>query len=146
MGTGALWWSSLEYCESRSIGNYTDLWVVDYMHGVCAKDCDPTLGPPCIDHTDYSLEMFGTAEECCSTKLGWTNTAACAAESNTGSSSGVTSGLYYADATSGSCLKDCPEDQEFGCTPVPPPIELYASIEECCDQGLNWVNEGFCVT
>ena len=55
-----------------------------------AKDCDPALGSPCIDHSDYNLEMFDTAEECCSTKLGWIDTTACAAESNAGSSSNVT--------------------------------------------------------
>ena len=54
---------------------------------------------------------------------------------------------YWADWTSGSCLKDCcPGDADGECTVVPPPIDLYDSIEGCCVLGLNGVTFDFCTS
>ena len=55
---------------------------------------------------------------------------------------------FFVDYSSGSCFKDaapCP-DEVFTCKKVPPPIQTYKSIEECCEQGQSWVDFGFCTS
>ena len=82
--------------------------------------------------------MYDTIEQCCGI-LSWVELDAC-----TGTSTNGTSDKYWAEYTSGSCKKDCPEGEGFGCMPVPPPIRLYGTIDDCCNQGMNWVNTNFC--
>ena len=145
-------WVNLDYCSSRSIGNYTGLWVVDYDSETCAQDCDPELGSSCksTPHNDHSAMMFSSAEECCRERLGWILIDVCTSQSKieTGDSTAESNptNLYYIDWAEGRCLKDCPPDQEFGCEPVPPPIALYDSIGQCCDAAGDSVNDEFCAT
>ena len=106
------------------------------------QDCDPALGPPCKDpeHTDRGAPMYDTVEQCCG-RLSWVDFDTC-----TGTSTDGTSDKYWAEYTSGSCKKDCPEGEEAGCKPVPPPIGLFDSIDACCSEGMNWVNNDFCTS
>ena len=109
------------------------------------KDCDPSLGPPCSDseHDDQSAPIFTTSQECCDTSLGWVDVDACASTSEGGFSN-----KFFVDYPTGSCFKDasqCP-GEGFTCEKVPPSVDVYESIEECCEQGQSWVNLGFCTS
>lgn len=55
---------------------------------------------------------------------------------------------FFVDYFTGSCFKDaapCP-GEVFTCEKVPPPIQTYKSIENCCEQGQSWVDFGFCTS
>ena len=109
------------------------------------KDCDPSLGPPCSDpeHDDQSAPIFDTSQECCDTSLGWVDADACASTSVSGFSN-----KFFVDYPTGSCFKDAPPcpGEGFTCEKVPPPVDVYDSIEECCQQGQSWVNLDFCTS
>lgn len=54
---------------------------------------------------------------------------------------------YWADYTTGSCIKDCcPGDEGEECWSAPPPIMLWPSIEACCREGIFGVNYDFCTS
>lgn len=51
---------------------------------------------------------------------------------------------YFADYLTGTCLQDCdPASSTGDCSPVPPPIVLYDSIETCCEM-MPWVDVNYC--
>lgn len=143
-------WVDFGFCTSRSIGGYTNGWVVDYMAEKCVKDCDPSLGPPCSDpeHDDQSAPIFTTVRECCDTSLGWVDADACESTSDNDEPVGEFSNQFFVNYPTGSCFKDaepCP-GEGFTCEKVPPPVDVYESVEECCKQGQSWVDFGFCTS
>jgi len=146
-------WVNFDYCTSRSVGEYSNGWVVDYKHEKCAKDCNPDEGPHCSDpgHNDLSATIFVTPQECCGALLGWVDLDSCVAYSendesgNGGEGSLEPSNKFFADYQSGSCLQEC-EPGPFGCAIVPPPIALYDTIEACCAVGQSWVNFDYCTS
>merc|ERR1712176_16876 len=167
-------WVDFGFCTSRSVGDYTNGWVVDYRAEKCMKDCDPALGPPCSnsEHNDQSAPIFDTAKDCCDTSLSWVDADVCTSlscsrgpaptstssssssaislSSSTSSSADGTgrSGKYFADYNSGSCFKDaapCAEDP-VTCAEAPPPVQLYDSIADCCKRGQSWINFDFCTS
>merc|ERR1712194_418483 len=144
----ALWWVDHRYCTSRSVGNYTDGWVVDYQNAKCAKDCYSSDGPPCseIGHDDASAPIYDTVEACCD-RIDWIGTSSCvaASEDNSTGSSVIPLSQFFPDYASSSCLKDC-EPGPFGCMPVPPPVALYDSIDACCSTAMWWVDHSYCTS
>ena len=107
------------------------------------KDCGPDATLPCLEkvHTSPSATIYDSPEECCDAHIGWMDRDNCVILSE---SDGTGTDLYWRDWSSGSCKKDCePNDDEFGCKRVPPPIALYESIDVCCSN-LGTVNPEFC--
>jgi len=72
-------WIDFGYCTSRSVGDYTNGWVVDYSIEKCVKDCNPDDGPPCArtEHSDGSAPIYASVEECCA-RLDWIDANICA--------------------------------------------------------------------
>ena len=64
-----------ELCAARSTSSYTNKYYVDYSNTKCSKHSEGEDGP-----VNLSVELFGTAELCCSAKLSWSKT--CVAESS----------------------------------------------------------------
>lgn len=78
----AISWASLDFCTSRTNGQYSNKWyVADYSTQKCAKDC-AAGGPSCVPGTDASATLYTTALECCQAKLGWLDAGECDAMSN----------------------------------------------------------------
>jgi len=141
-------WVDYSYCTSRSIGSYTDGWVVDFLNEKCIKDCDPTNGPPCyeIGSRDTSASIYDTVQTCCD-RLNWISNSACvsASETSLAGSPVLATNQFFADYSSSSCLQDC-EPGSFGCAVVPPPAALYDSIDACCSVGMGWVDYRYCMS
>jgi len=152
-------WVNVEYCISRSTGDYSNGWVVHWgdENEKCVKDCNPLDGPPCSnpEHKDGSAPIYYSVEECCA-RLNWIDNDVCVGDSERGGdgNSGHNppnqpdhelSNKFWADYESGSCKQDC-EPGPFGCEPVPPPIALYDSIAICCAMGQSWVNVEYCTS
>jgi len=82
-------WVDSKYCNSRSNGEYSNGWIISSDYGKCAKDCDPTGGPPCsgsdLQHHKFSDTIFDTPNECCRT-LSWIDLDSCVTASQTGAS------------------------------------------------------------
>lgn len=73
-------WVFPGYCMSRSFGSYTNGWFPDYATEKCAKDCDPSTGAPCKDHSVFSTTIYNSPEECCET-FGWVDGVTCVSRS-----------------------------------------------------------------
>jgi len=103
-------WVDFGFCTSRSVGDYTNGWVVDYRAEKCMKDCDPALGPPCSnsEHNDQSAPIFDTAKDCCDTSLSWVDADVCTSLSGsrgpapTSTSSSSSSAISLSSSTSSS--------------------------------------------
>jgi hypothetical protein len=134
----------LDSCVARSEmqSSYTDKYYADWMNNKCVKDCDPEIDPACEGNRPYSIiALHDTAEACCEAHFFWIETDSCVADSN-----GIVlppSNKYFADYASGSCLRDC--DSGFGCGDVPPPINVYDTVEECC-ASQNWIDPLYCTS
>jgi len=87
----SLGWIEYKYCASRSVGKYSDGWVVDYQNAKCgesAKNRGPAGGPPCseTDHDDASASIYDTVEACCD-RIDLISTNSCVTVSGGGSTS-----------------------------------------------------------
>jgi len=140
-------WVDLAYCTSRSIHELSDGWVVDYTHNKCAKDCDPADGPPCADsiHQDLSTKIFATPEECCSTMFTWLNLDSCVADSQ--NIARYTDKFYVDWLTGFKCAKDCDPTAGLPCmgNPTSSSLQLFDTIETCCEGSLGWIGVDQCV-
>ena len=90
------------------------------------------------------LELYPTFHVCCDTHLWWQGDCSAFDENGQGGTP-KHSNQYFADFDSGSCLRDC-EPGPFGCASVPPPIEVYETIEACCSIAQTWVDIDFCMS
>merc|ERR1719253_755589 len=143
-----IWWVDYGYCTSRSVGNYTNGWIVDFESEKCIKDCDPADGAPCteLEQEFLHFHIYDTVAACCG-RLDWIDSDECASisDGNAAGSLALPSNQFYADYASGSCQRDC-EPGPFGCALVPPPVALYDSIEACCSVGQGWVDYRYCTS
>ena len=98
-------------------------------------DCNPADGPPCAatEHTDVSARIFGTADECCGTLLGWLDLDECVADSKYGSP--PLSGMWYVIWGYGDarCVNEC-DGPDANCGGKASDYkELYGTFKECCE-------------
>jgi len=132
------------YCTSRSNNKYTNGWVVDFTNEKCIQDCDPAAGYPCSEHNNHEAKIYSTTDECCQ-RLGWVDRDLCQAKSLSNSLSIGRSNKYFADYATGRCFQDCDPALD-GCALVPPPVNVYPTIEVCCSKGLSWVEDSYCTS
>lgn len=139
-------WVDLAYCESRSIEDLTDGWVVDYTNMKCVQDCDPDEGPPCAEtiHADPYTPIFLTPEECCEGMFSWIDPETCLADSQ-----GVAtySDKFYVDYSKGFlCSQDCDAVGGLPCGGNPEPyLQRYDTARDCCEGSLGWLDVDRCV-
>ncbi|KAL7538162.1 hypothetical protein ACHAXR_008330 [Thalassiosira sp. AJA248-18] len=101
----------------------------------------------CLNDGNQSLEIvnlglvYSSLDSCCTQHYSWVYEA-CMGEG--GEPVGHTN-KYFSDYGSGSCLQDCPPGPDR-CATVPPPVNLYDSIESCCSIGQQWVDYLFCTS
>ena len=110
------------------------------------KDCDPSNGPPCSEHSDLSAKIFSDAGECCETLLGWVRFEWCVAnsENETPSSSGKWF-VEYAIGGDPKCVKECDDPEDADCRGLAEEYqELYDSFDECCKFHLWWIPDSPC--
>jgi len=134
-----------DLCEARSVGNYTNLYYMDYTTegDKCTKDCDPASADPACGGSpgDLSVKLFADATSCCSEKLGWADQAQCVAESNGVAYNGTES--YYIDWSVTKCAKDCEGAAPCGGL-ADKWMTTYASAADCCAV-LKWVDPNECL-
>lgn len=109
------------------------LWYPVWYEDTCKNDGNY---PQYMELHDYWL--YSTPERCCQQHFGWAYEECL----NEGQPLKNTN-KYFADYDSGSCLRDC--DSGFGCEDVPPPINVYDTIGECC-ASQTWIDPQFCST
>ena len=99
--------------------------------GTCKRDGNHPA------YMERNAWLFSDLETCCSMHFSW------AFDVCVNGGEKRHTDKFFADFQSGSCLQDC----EYGddCSTVPPPINLYSSIEACCDT-QSWVDPVFCST
>jgi len=153
-------WVDFRYCTSRSVGNYTNGWIVDIQNEKCTKDCDPTWGPPCheVDKEDIPTHIYDTVDTCCG-KLDWIDTSVCVSVSEESPTrikhvneqvlevahqQNPDTGMYYPDWAfhSGTCLEDGNEPFHMKTNPN---VWLFKSLEECCDRYYSGWNKNTCI-
>ena len=94
-------------------------------------------------HTEYSLTIYATPEECCQKMFGWLNTDICVAMSN---GAAHFSDQWYVDWVSMKCVKDCDPNDGMPCGGSPAiSVTLYESAELCCKNKLFWIGTNNCV-
>ena len=122
-------WVNMNFCTSRSAGEVTDLWVVDYQSARCGEStsastccafmlfmciqCDSSISitgshdtvQDSTSNRDKNAAMFTSPEQCCNARLSWVVLSTCVG------SSGV-SGIPVP-------MLDSPDDFEGGDIPVP---------------------------
>jgi hypothetical protein len=97
-------WINLKWCESRADPTFsytaitspstgawgTGLWYVNYVDGVCRRDCFKSATLAANAGCDFSLTgstpYYTSAADCCKSALAWTDKVAC----ENGSGSGLT--------------------------------------------------------
>jgi len=139
-------WVDLAYCESRSVGDLTEGWVVDWTNMKCVQDCDPDEGPPCAEsiHADKWATIFETPEECCETSFTWVDTDACVADSE-----GIAqyTDKFYIDTIAGfKCAQDCDIANGLPCMGNPESyLQRFDTAADCCNGGLGWLDTDRCI-
>ena len=115
--------------------------VLPWLSSSPVKDCNPADGPPCsqTEHKDLSIPIYDTLEKCCD-RLNWIDIDVC-----TSFSEGRSRG-FFADPSSGSCLQECDPGASDCASSVPPPLNLYDSIDACCSEGQWWVEYKYCTS
>jgi len=139
-------WVDLAYCTSRSVGDLTEGWVVDWTNMKCVKDCDPDEGPPCAEsiHADKWATIFETPEECCETTFTWVETNACVADAE---GIGSFTDKFYIDTIAGfKCAQDCDIANGLPCMGNPEAyLQRFDTAADCCNGGLGWLDTDKCV-
>ena len=135
--------STQEFCESRSIGEVTNLWFrVTQPNELCVKDCDPTspgAQPECQEVPSMSTPLYSNIETCCA---GRDEPEYCDTMSN-----GEYSNKYYYDTSKMRCSQSCigalPCSGQF---PKDSSTILYDDLETCCSEKLSWIRNDVCVS
>ncbi len=168
-------WVSSELCNSKSSGNPTNKYYVDYSSGdtKCSKDCDGALGNGmCRPLTDFSVQLFNTAEECCGAKVSWRSANECIADTENIPAVGTDD--WYIDwklqkvccfgpvlcwcagllhlaisltyfRSSFQCVKNCSKNNGTSCGGIAQRWDvLYTTSALCCGT-LRWVDSDECV-
>lgn len=154
---GKLSWVQEDFCKTRSDpttygnaqGAYTDKWYVDYDDHACKKDCG-TSDPAC-KQLESSTQLYASAADCCSAKLGWIDSSTCATISTTGAAIATSTGTskWYADyANTKRCVLDCAASSTSpncgGVVANTAGVSLYDNAKECCNQKFGWYDEDLC--
>ncbi len=96
-------WIDVELCSARSTKTSLEKYWADKSDSKCRKDSEaPT--------TDLSVQIYDTAEECCTSGIFWLSKDACLAASDIVFDSGTEaagSNKFYVDWIKGQCVKDC---------------------------------------
>mmetsp|Transcript_6630 Transcript_6630/g.8769 ORF Transcript_6630/g.8769 Transcript_6630/m.8769 type:complete len:304 (+) Transcript_6630:2-913(+) len=148
-------WVDHKYCVSRSYGNYSNGWIVDYSQEICVKDCNPADGLPCANPQgrDPSDKIYDSAKECCE-RLDWVETSSCLGAAQTVSLGEIQSAdtqiaytlkwyVVYHDTEDPECLQDCASGPDCGGHPEYHD-DLYQSFNECCQNHLWWIEDSPC--
>jgi len=160
-------WINLNWCVSRADPTFsytastspstgawgTGLWYVNYVDGVCRRDCFKNPSVTANAGCDFSLTgstpYYTSAADCCKTALAWTDKTAC----ETGSTSGqtittvATSQWYVSYNSDRPCKKDCAvsgSDVQCGGIVAKTGVRMYASETECCKNAYSWMNQDLC--
>jgi len=150
-------WVQKDFCKTRSdpatygdaAGAYTNMWYVDYDSKACKKDCGSS--DPACGKLDATTQLYATAADCCSAKLGWIDSDTCATISTTGVEAAASTGTlkWYADyASTKRCVTDCPSSGSSstcgGVVANTAGVSFYDNAKECCDQKFGWYDEDLC--
>jgi hypothetical protein len=140
-------WIDNEFCVTMGTGTYTNKFYVDYADKACKQHC-ATGTNNCGGHpSDKSIQMFGSAADCCSNKLSYLNKDLCISKSETGTESAAAgSSKWYVDWSISKCAKDCPTGSDAECGGLAETWENadYSSWKACCDARLSWVKDADC--
>jgi hypothetical protein len=140
-------WIDSKLCAQKSQPGHarTNLWFVDYADGICAKDCDDSNDKACREVPSLSSSLYDSARECCKNSLPWMNLDGCEATS-THTNDGY-SDLFYINHRDQKCEQDCATTDGGDCNghPTDSTQKLYSSKEDCCKNGLVWVNTNLCM-
>ena len=123
----------------------TNLWYVNWKEEVCVQDClaqtGETAGELHCGGLAQNEELFGTVEECCSTKLHWIKEGVCVVKS-TSVETPKGSEKWYVQYTDQKCVQDCPKDDvdpTCGGVVEDARVPLYDNPALCCHESLNWI-------
>ena len=109
-------------------------WYPDFGSNLCKNDGQEETYMKRYD--DY---QFDTQAECCEVYFGHV------LDNNCVNYTTPILELYFADYATGRCFQDCDPALD-GCALVPPPVNVYPSIEVCCSDGLSWVEDSYCTS
>jgi len=139
-------WINSEFCESRSNDSpHSGLFYPDQGAGVCHQDCDTSVagcdGPP----SDLGVDMYDTAEACCTGSVGWADQAVCSGASL----ASLSTDEYWINWEYGKCVKNCPKGEGINaaCGGIANTWNLkYSSTSSCCSQpAFNGQDDDDCV-
>lgn len=143
-------------CASRSMNGGaaptvgSNQWYPNYGSGLnrCDQDCDTAGTNSCkgILESVSGVQMFDTAESCCSAKFNWVNAELCLVRSSSGGAANAHTGKFYADQQAKMCKGDCPTSSGAPCGGQPTDFSepLFDTITQCCDTRLSWQTQHVC--
>jgi hypothetical protein len=123
-----------DLCVARSMGSTSGSlkFYPDQGAGKCYQDCPTTGGGLCNGPPkDLASRMYDTAEDCCTSSVGWADKATCAGAS----ASALATDEYWINWQERKCVKNCPTSDGAECGGIAKSWNpLYSSVNSCCSQ------------
>lgn len=145
-------WYQKDLCKvlSESGGEgHTDLFYPNQGEGLCHKDCAGTAGACNGRPSDYSQEMYATAEACCTARLGWINKDSCKSKSENGADAPlVGTNKWFVNWQTNMCDQDCPTANGGACRGVSDgaSVVMHATAKACCSSHFSSHDGDFCAS
>lgn len=146
-------YDNLEACCDRYYSGYekakcinkqgSGLWVVDWINGRCALDCEESIGALC-GGVIGGIERYSDPLSCCESELPWISSKFCEDDSLDLNCYDGTNKYYSSGKT---CVKDC-KSASSNCGGIvhEPHVALYDSLNTCCAAKFGWITRGLCIS